>query len=93
MLDSDRTNGERLNGSDVNESEQPSFEVDVQPLFSERDREAMQVMFDLWDVESVRDNSEAILQQVADGRMPCYGAWPEERVALLRRWVESGMRE
>ena len=68
-----------------------SFEADIQQLFSDRDREAMQVAFDLWDVESVRDNSAAILEQVADGRMPCYGAWPDDRVALLRRWVESGM--
>ena len=77
----------------MTESDQPSFEVDIQPLFSERDREAMQVAFDLWDVESVRENSEAILAEVADGRMPCYGAWPEVRVPLLRRWVESGMPE
>lgn len=77
----------------MTESDKPSFEMDIQPLFSQRDREAMQVAFDLWDVQSVRDNSEAILEQVADGRMPCYGAWPEERVALLRRWVESGMPE
>ena len=62
----------------MNGSDQPSFEADIQPLFSQRDREAMQVAFDLWDVESVRDNSKAILEQVADGRMPCYGAWPEE---------------
>lgn len=75
----------------MTESDKPSFEMDIQPLFSQRDREAMQVAFDLWDVQSVRDNSEAILEQVADGRMPCYGTWPEERVALLRRWVESGM--
>ncbi len=77
----------------MTESDKPSFEMDIQPLFSQRDREAMQVAFDLWDVQSVRDNSEAILEQVADGRMPCYEAWPEERVALLRRWVESGMPE
>ena len=75
----------------MNEPDQLSFEADIQPLFSQRDREAMQVAFDLWEVESVRDNSDAILHQVASGRMPCYGAWPEERVALLRRWVESGM--
>jgi hypothetical protein len=22
--------------------------------------------------------------------MPCYAAWPAERVALFRRWMESG---
>jgi hypothetical protein len=68
-----------------------SFVNDIEPLFSQRDQEAMLIMFDLWDVDSVRENAEAILEQVESGRMPCYGAWPEERVALFRRWVEAGM--
>ena len=70
-----------------------SFEMDVQPLFSQRDHEAMLIVFDLWDVESVREHADGILEQLASGRMPCYGAWPEEQVALFRRWVESGMPE
>jgi hypothetical protein len=69
-----------------------SFEMDIEPLFSQRDHEAMQIMMDLWDVESVREHADAILDQVRSGRMPCYGAWPEERVALFQRWMEGGMR-
>lgn len=71
-------------------AEQVSFELDVKPLFSQRDQEAMLVSFDLWEVEDVRDNADAILAQLEAGRMPCYGAWPEEQVALFRRWMEEG---
>jgi hypothetical protein len=69
-----------------------SFETDIEPLFSQRDHEAMQVVFDLWDVDSVREHAGAILDQLEAGRMPCYGAWPQERVALFRRWMDSGMQ-
>ena len=68
-----------------------SFEADIEPLFSQRDHEAMQIVFDLWDVESVREHAEDILEQVESGRMPCYGAWPPARVELFRRWMQEGM--
>jgi hypothetical protein len=74
-------------------SEKPTFEVDIEPLFSQRDQEAMLIMFDLWKVEDVRENAGAILDQVAAGRMPCYGKWDQEQVELFRRWVDSGMAE
>jgi len=68
----------------------PSFERDIRPLFTERDRAAMRWMFDLGEVASVRQHTEAILDQVAAGRMPCDGAWPAESIALFRRWVQAG---
>jgi hypothetical protein len=68
----------------------PSFERDIRPLFTERDRAAMRWAFDLREVASVRQHAEAILEQVAAGRMPCDAAWPPERVALFRRWVQAG---
>jgi len=71
--------------------ESVSFELDIQDLFTQRDQEAMLIQFDLWDVEDVRENSEEILEQVSSGRMPCYGAWDEDKVGLLRRWIEQGM--
>ncbi len=70
-----------------------SFEADIEPLFSDRDHEAMLIVFDLWDVEAVREHAESILAQVESGRMPCYGAWPEDRVQLFRRWMDGGMQE
>jgi hypothetical protein len=30
------------------------------------------------------------LERVADGSMPCDEAWPEDRVALFRRWMDEG---
>jgi hypothetical protein len=78
-------------GADVADpADQLSFELDIQPLFSQRDQEAMLIAFDLWDAEDVRDHADAILEQLEAGRMPCYGAWPEERIALFRRWREGG---
>jgi hypothetical protein len=72
-------------------SEAPSFELDIQPLFSQRDQEAMLIQFDLWKAEDVRDFADEILAVLAAGRMPCYGAWPEEQVELFRRWMGAGM--
>jgi hypothetical protein len=68
----------------------PSFDRDIRPLFTERDRVAMRWAFDLWEVASVRQHAEAILDQVAAGRMPCYGPWSAEQVELFRRWVQAG---
>jgi hypothetical protein len=68
----------------------PSFERDIRPLFTERDRAAMRWAFDLGEVGSVREHADSILEQVAAGRMPCDAAWSAERVALFRRWVQAG---
>ena len=68
----------------------PSFATDIRPLFRERDRRAMTFLFDLWDHEAVKANAAAILASTRAGDMPCDGAWPEERVDLLSRWIEAG---
>ncbi len=68
----------------------PSFAGDIRPLFTDRDRAAMSWAFDLGDVAAVREHADAILDQVAAGRMPCYGAWPAEQVALFRQWIQGG---
>jgi hypothetical protein len=75
----------------VSQTEQPSFESDIRPLFREMDRDAMESDFDLWDHEDVSADAHAILAAVEGGGMPCDGAWPPERVELFRRWVEAGM--
>lgn len=74
-------------------ADEVSFETDIQPLFSDRDQEAMLIMFDLWDVNAVRDHADAILEQLSSGRMPCYGAWSDENIELFRRWRQGGMAE
>jgi hypothetical protein len=68
-----------------------SFERDIKPLFRESDRDAMEFTLDLWDYQDVRDNADAILEQVETGRMPCDDAWPEDKIDLFRRWTEAGM--
>lgn len=75
------------------EREGPSFERDVKPLFRERDRGSMLEVakFDLWERDDVADNAEAIVKRLEDGSMPCDGAWPPERVATFRRWMDAGM--
>lgn len=75
------------------QGKQPSFERDVRPLFRERDRGSMLEVanFDLWAREDVVEHSQAILERVENGSMPCDQRWPEERVALFRQWVEAGM--
>jgi truncated hemoglobin YjbI len=67
-----------------------SFEEHIRPLFREVDRSSMRFRFDLWSHDDVADNAEAILDRLRAGTMPCDGGWPEERVEIFRRWVESG---
>ena len=47
--------------------------------------------FDLWKREDVAEHSQDILRRLEDGSMPCDQGWPEEQVAVFRRWVEAGM--
>ena len=72
-----------------------SFERDLKPLFRESDRATMLSVanFDLWKREDVAEYYQAILKRLEDGSMPCDQAWPDDQVALFRRWVDSGMPE
>jgi hypothetical protein len=67
-----------------------SFATDIRPLFRSGDRAAMESAFDLWSYDDVVSHAEAILGAVESGSMPCDGEWPEENVAILRSWIESG---
>jgi len=67
-----------------------SFESDIRPLFRDKDRERMEFAFDLWSYNDVKENADAILERLDEGSMPCDGAWPDDQLALFRRWVESG---
>jgi Ferritin-like len=66
------------------------FERHIKPLFRERDRDSMLFSFDLGSLEDVSTHADAILHRLDAGTMPCDGAWPAERVALFRRWIDSG---
>ena len=71
-------------------AEPVSFEIDVKPLFRERDRSSMEFAFDLWSADDVSENADAILDRLKAGTMPCDGAWPQAQVDLFARWVASG---
>ena len=68
-----------------------SFAEDIRPLFRVDDRDAMDFAFDLWDVDDVRANVNAILERLQDGSMPCDGGWAPEQIELFSRWAATGM--
>ena len=67
-----------------------SFAQHIKPLFRDVDRRSMRFAFDLWSHEEVSRHAGAILDRVRAGTMPCDGAWPEDRVAVFERWIDSG---
>lgn len=69
----------------------PSFAQDIEPLFRDTDRSSMDFVFDLWDYQDVKDHAQDILERLSDGSMPCDEEWPQERIDLFKRWIESGM--
>ena len=72
-------------------TEEPiSFERQIKPLFRDRDRQSMKWAFDLWSHDDVARNSDAILDRLRDGTMPCDGAWPDEQITLFQDWIEAG---
>jgi hypothetical protein len=72
------------------QAEAPSFERDTRPLFRSKDVESMSAAFDLSSYEDVRTHADQIYQRVADGSMPCDGAWPPEQVERFRGWIDAG---
>jgi len=68
----------------------PSFASDIRPLFRDQDVEAMDFAFDLSDYQAVKANAGGIYERLADGSMPCDAPWPDEHVALFRRWIDEG---
>jgi hypothetical protein len=47
--------------------------------------------FDLANYQDVRTHAQTILARLSSGTMPCDTPWPQEQIALFRRWVEAGM--
>jgi hypothetical protein len=83
--------GDEANSRGMSGADEPlGFDEHIKPLFRERDRNSMRSRFDLWSLEDVSTHADAILNQLEAGTMPCDGAWPAERVDLLRRWIDAG---
>jgi hypothetical protein len=70
-----------------------SFERDIRPLFRDGDINSMSAVFDLSSYQDVRANADAIYEQLAEGSMPCDGAWPAEQVERFRAWIDTGFSE
>jgi CDGSH-type Zn-finger protein/truncated hemoglobin YjbI len=70
-----------------------TFARHIKQLFRTMDRESMRFVFDLWSYNDVRTHALEILKRLDNGTMPCDGAWPNERVDLFRRWIDSGMAD
>ena len=72
-----------------------SFAKDIRPLFREEDIDEMKGIadFDLSKVEDVRARAKEIYERLAEGTMPCDGAWPKEQVARLKQWIDEGMQK
>jgi hypothetical protein len=68
------------------------FVTDIRPLFRQQDIDAMTFVFDLGDYEAVKANAPAIYARLADGSMPCDGAWPQDRIALFQQWMNDGCK-
>ena len=80
-----------LGQSDVSAAgESISFERDIKPLFSERDRGSMTFFVNLWSYDDVARESDAILSRLRDGSMPCYGSWDDSKIDLFQSWVDGG---
>jgi len=78
-------------GAHLSATDEPiSFERHIKPLFREGDRQSMRWAFDLWSHDDVAQNSDAILERLRDGTMPCDGAWSAEQIAVFQDWVEAG---
>lgn len=67
-----------------------TYARDIRPLFRERDVSSMSSAFDLASYDDVRTNAESIYERLADGTMPCDGAWPTEDVQRFRKWIDDG---
>ena len=64
-----------------------------QPLFREKDRDAIRGVFDLWDYDDVRDNSDAILTRRGKRQHALRWRVASDRVALFQAWINEGSPE
>jgi hypothetical protein len=67
-----------------------SFADDIRPMFRTKDRDSMIAAFDLFDYGDVADHADAIVGSLRSGQMPCDGAWPDDDVDKLQRWIDAG---
>ncbi len=69
-----------------------SFASHIVVMFRDGQRRCMSPYLDLSSYEEVKANSETIYGRVKDHSMPAdvSGPWPDEWIALFRRWIDEG---
>jgi len=70
----------------------PGFAADIRPLFRDKDIKRMAFAFDLGSYDDVKSNADGIYERLADGSMPCDGAWSPDQIALFRQWIDDGLQ-
>jgi hypothetical protein len=70
-----------------------SFAKDIRPLFRDNPDVASMKKFglDLSSYSDVKAKAQHIHAALAKGAMPCDGAWPPDRLALFKTWMDEGM--
>jgi hypothetical protein len=70
-----------------------SFAKDIRPLFrDDLDVSSMKDYgLDLSSYSHVKTKAQSIYATLVDGSMPCDGAWPADRIALFKKWMDEGM--
>jgi hypothetical protein len=70
-----------------------SFAQAIRLLFRDSDIQEMKdiASFDLSKYADVRSRSADIYERLSDGSMPSDGAWPAERLAMFKQWMDEGM--
>ena len=75
-----------------------SFQVDIRPLFTERDIQGMKKGFNLASYDEVKAHAVAIydrIRGIGGAVMPPppprgEGPWPQSRIDLFAKWVADG---
>jgi hypothetical protein len=75
-----------------------SFQMDIRPLFTERDIEGMRKGFNLESYDEVKKHAAAIydrIRGVGGAVMPPpppagEGPWPQSRIELFAKWMGDG---
>ena len=69
-----------------------SYARDIPPLFRQRDIDAMGRRLKLDSFDEVSRRAEDMLDRLEADNMPCDGAWPDEQIALFRKWIADGRK-
>ncbi|MFF2776079.1 hypothetical protein ACFVU3_14330 [Streptomyces sp. NPDC058052] len=72
----------------------PVFELHIQPMFRAIDRDHMSFTMDLWDYDDVVTHADDIMERLEQDMPPLVsgGLWPEEWIALFKRWKEGARK-